>query len=212
MGRRWIISGPGGPSPPAHTGTGRFRVIACPRSGTRYTTRLFLAAGKVVGHERDGVDGTVSCFMAVDDFYYWAHVGPRLSEADYPTTLHQVRHPLKAIAAMTRMDKPAFWHWQSVHTGITLDEPSPLPQARFWLAWNRLCREQADYSYRIEAIEDEWPRLSELVKCSTVFPSVGRHGVTSGARREVTWDELKSHDPLLAEEIREEAGRYGYEV
>lgn len=150
--------------------------------------------------------------MAVDDWWYWGHRGPRLGDVAYRATLHQVREPLAAIAAMTRLDKPAFWHWQQVHTGIGRDEPSPIPEARFWLDWNLRCEAAADMTYRVEDVEDAWGEIAARLGVSAECPTVEPRGRTGGERREVTWDELKSCDAALAKEIRSLACRYGYEV
>lgn len=190
------------------------RVIACPRSGTRYAAHVLKRAGLAIGHESDAKHGTVSCFMAVDDFWYAGHRGPRLSEAGYTVTLHQVREPLASIAAMMRLNKLAFWHWTASHTGIAFDDPeSPEPYARFWLAWNAICERQAQLTYRLEAMDEAWPDIARLIDADVDFPAGVPHvGETKAPNpRRVTMDEIKAADAMLAEEIRTAARRYGYE-
>lgn len=185
-------------------------VIGCPRSGTRYTNEVLRQMGLKVEHEKMGRDGTVSSWFAVDDYYYPRAHGGRRADFHFDLVVHQVRHPLDVIGSLETAMNPAWWHWQQAHTGISKE--SEYPGSRFWLAWNERCEAQpTDLSLRVEAMEDAWPTLSELLfgeerPLPNVSPETGR--LRRPNRRAPSWDDLGPY----AEPVRKKAAEYGYAV
>jgi hypothetical protein len=176
--------------------------------------RILLASGLEVRHEDMGKDGTVSCFFAVDDYYYHGRHHDRLAVCEFDVRLYQTREPLATIGSLTEFHKTWFWHWQQKHTGISGDEEPLTRAARFYDAWSDLCEAaQNDLQYRIEDLDAAWPRISDLLGLSIEHPPipVTEKNIGASDHIEVTWDDLKSVSPLLYTRTRQRAERYGYQ-
>lgn len=189
-------------------------VTGCPRSGTRYFYRV-LSRAHVLGvrHEHMGEEGTVNGLWAVND----TQGRNRHKRDDYvfEHRWHQTRHPLQQIVSMREHFKktPSFWVFQEKHTGVPALTPSWREgsferEARFWLEWNALAGAWCQWQYRIEDVEEVWPRMmNDLKRPGTAFPQGLLKNVNACVHEEIGWDDLGE----WAEPVRKRAVEYGYE-
>lgn len=201
--------------------------LSCPRSGSRYLTKILRNAGVKVGHESFKKDGTVGMFLAVDDYWYpgkhWygedeSRQGRRHFRFD--NLWHFVRDPRKVIPSLASEALPGFiWCWQERHTNLSAGlYPKTLRAMHFWLEWNqRIEQNVITEFFRIEDLDVRWPSLCEtlgiaeqpMVKIDKTYGTV-----ETGPRRTMPmgWDEMKSIDAGLTENIQAMAERYGYDI
>lgn len=189
-------------------------VMACPRSGTRFATRILRrGAGLKLTHEGDGVDGSVSCFIAVDDYWYPSnkHMAWARSRQAFDHFWHQVRHPVDAIPSIDTLH--SLWgHWQEKHSGVPWDDARLIRAARFWLRWNEIIEPQADLRIRVEDFERRWPELMERLSLDSKGSPPDYTPKSGGKRKdEFSWDILRSMDPDLYDAVRTKAKEYGYD-
>ena len=182
----------------------RLLVVACPRSGTRSLARSLLNAGVRCHHEVMGRDGSVSHFLAVDDYYYAGMHQEGRRDFEFEHIWHQVRNPLHAIPSIAKhITKRSWWHWQEKHTGVSYDETPLRRAALFWLRWNSLCNDNdPGLTYRIE--DAPLDLMGKILGVEMAPLERIRHGV---AVEPIGWDELEE----LAEPIRLLAKEYGYD-
>lgn len=183
-------------------------ITGCPRSGTRFVSSILGQSGIRAFHERMGRDGTVSCYFAVDDWYY---AGPhstteRRSAYEWTHIFHQVRHPLNCIASMAALDRPRFWHWTQRHIGFDMEREGRLRYCtRFWLEWNtRVDALEPHWRFQIES--DFWPEMCDRLGIAPgPRPVAGSNSIPHSS---IGWDDLGE----LAEPVKLRAKSYGYSV
>lgn len=183
------------------------------RSGTRTMAETLRACGLRVVHEGLGSDGSVSCFYAVDDYWYQGMHWVRLSNLIPEHRWHQTRHPLKVINSIGHLMPGGFWHWQEKHTGVPGDiEPSILRAALFWLRWNEIIEAQNyDLRYQIEQLPERWDELAGRLGIQKEMPEIGPKGAFGGEREPTTWEMLEDADSRVAKAVRQKAKEYGYD-
>lgn len=160
-------------------------------------------------HEANGRDGSVSCWLAVDDWWH-PNMAANGLRKDFPGSeiLHVLRHPLAAIPSMKEFKHPLFWHWQQQHSGV-LYEPDSLDfYARFWLRWNELIDEQKPFArLRIENPGETWPLIANTLEIKPEMPAAEIDPTwVSKKKTEITWDDLGDS----ADALRKAAREYGY--
>jgi hypothetical protein len=175
-------------------------IVGCGRSGTQYMSLVFQQAGLDVGHERMGADGTVD-----------ASFGPRLDPEKY-VVLHQVRQPIKVIANITIARESS---WRRISQYIDLIRKPILRRAlQVWIDWNKLNEAKARWTYRIEDIDQAWPKICDEIgipHCPKALEGIPRNQHTRVGRYEpTTWEALMKLDPERVEIARDMARRYGY--
>lgn len=175
--------------------------------------KILRASGMDVRHEDMGTDGSVSCFLAVDDFFYHGRHHDRLAICDFDVRMHQTRAPLETIGSLAGFDKTWFWHWQEKHTGIRW-EAGPLDRAaRFYLRWHSILEEQPfDLRYAIEKLPETWGDIRGLLPTLPECPPPIPRNIGESDHPVVAWDDVKSLDVPLYDDLREMAERYGYEA
>lgn len=180
------------------TGKGIF-VAGAARSGTVYITNILKALGYDIGHEKDGIDGSVGYHLAV--------VKPK-------NCLHQVRHPLKQIASMKTHQAWGFMQQVIEIHGIGLRGCM-----EYWLHWNELIEEFAVWRYRIEDLPNIWAEFLKRIgykKCempniSTTDNSCQKKGIIERHRyEEFNWDDLFNENKELAQRVFDKSQEYGY--
>lgn len=188
------------------TGTGR--------SGTHYLSHLMCAMGLDFPHERVGKHGTAS----------WKHIvtgtfinrkGDRQTEIcseGFERILHVVRHPMKVISSMQTFG-PATWRFMAEHAAVDLDAPLPIRGMQAWLEWNRIIEMRAHWRFQIETLPeqfDEFCRQAEIPL--QPMPTVPDNVADSRVKRyrPLSWRELRDHDEVQAERVRDMANAYGY--
>ena len=189
-------------------------VTGCGRSGTKYLSKIFRLAGYDIAHEKLGRDGIVSASLVPDtNKVPW---GPSFREVPEMPIVHQVREPLATIASTTT-GHPKSWLFMQKHTSMKQDDSTLLKAMKFWYEWNLMAEEKACFTYRIEDIEEVFPRLLATGGFPTtnydkdIFKVVSKK-VNSRPHKTYTWEDLEKEDKKLASKIMLLAERYGYEV
>lgn len=177
------------------------------RSGTKYMARALRQCDLDVGHERLGADGIVSsfyCFDALD--YPGKHPAPR---PQFDLILHQVREPLASIASI---QTGRSWNWTCQFLPVGEDAPLLQRACYNWLVFNEEAERQAQHTYRIEALEDEWSTLQRLIGFEAPYSAIANLPRTVNARKhdDVTWGDVKQAAPEIYDDIRAATERYGY--
>lgn len=222
-------------TPEAEPGPRRVVVLACARSGTLYTHKALKEAGLDVKHECMGLDGSVSFYLVPrsadmppkdenSGFKYNHHSdGSRADMYSFANVFHQVRNPLKVICSFASMfsKKELWWmtpHIQKYDRMFDPDVMKPMQRSmRYWLFWNQMIEDRWDvtYRYRIEDIDDEWPKLMKKlgIDKAPLVPETKKttnHKGGSWGPKEWSWSDLEGTDPVLVGAIREKAVQYGY--
>lgn len=171
-------------------------------------SRLLTKCGLTVPHEQLGKHGSVSSFLAVDDYWYPLTHEVRRSDVDFDVAFHQIRHPLRVISSLASYDRKIWWHWQEKHTGISMDMDPVERAALFWIRWTDLCDKQTwTMVYRIEELPRIWTEFSRHVGIDCDMPDLG---TTVGQRkhRELGWEALG----VLRGPVERKAVQYGYDA
>ena len=216
----------------------RLLITGCGRSGTLYATGIWRALGLDIRHERPvlpngvmGDDGMASWFMAADDPE--PPSGPSALDYEFGVVIHQVRHPLKVIASMAQFifregkRAPAYIDQNVPETRLSADEQYYLEHkdqlilkaSRYWYYWNVLAEAKADTTVKVEDLDLQLPRLCDLVGIdyqSGILESIpedinARHFHIPDEPWILDWEEIRSLDTRLYENIRDLAATYGYE-
>lgn len=170
---------------------GKIRVVACPRSGTMYTTQVLRHLGYCVGHENMGTDGSV---------------GYHLSVVKPDNCLHQVRHPLRQIASMV-----AHKNWGFAQKIVSVPNMDLSGCMTLWLEMNEMCDEFAVWRFQIEELPEVWDEFCERIgheKCD--MPDIPTDTNKDVRTKSLTWVELHNCDKDLAQRIFRKAREYGY--
>lgn len=173
-------------------------IMACPRSGTQYITKVLNVAGLKVAHEKIGEDGCVN-------FFYYRQIRPKI-------VMHQTRNPLEVIPSLTTIQDE--WHRGfSLSAGLKPEDLRTIEGAAFlWVDWvERIERCVPDFTYKIEDVETQWQNICDLLNIKRkTFPLEvqrtirNKHKWQTGA----SWGDLGAAKNAVAEK----AIKYGYKV
>ena len=184
-----------------------FLVTGCGRSGTKYASEVFQACGLDMPHERLGKDGAVSSVWALESKRY---IGRHAlgSRSMFDVVLHQVRHPLQAIASITTA-RPESIKWvedntHQIYTGDIIKWVS-----EYWLYWNILCENQAVITYRVEAMRESWTAISRIMGIYVPFPKNIPTNINTRKHMTLSWEDIADHTDQV-DLIRAKALEYGY--
>jgi hypothetical protein len=188
-------------------------ITGCARSGTTYITYVLRNCGLNVDHEENAGYGIVSWPMAVDSSNsVW---GPPSNRYRFKHIFHQVRHPLKAIASATT-EPTRSWAYICQHCkNIKMHDKPLVKAAKYWYYWNLLAEKKAEWTYRIEDIENALDEMSRRLSIPLSKKALGRISKKTNSRRHAsyTWKDIKAAiNPKLYAKILEMARRYGYNV
>jgi|EndMetStandDraft_5_1072996.scaffolds.fasta_scaffold65284_3 hypothetical protein len=189
-------------------------ITGCGHSGTLYIAKVLQLCGLKINHEADGEDGIVSWFMAAPSKS--APFGPGGKEFQFVHIFHQVRDPLKVIASICK--EPAKgWLYISRHVPeITMDEPLLGRAAKYYYYWNRMAEKKAQWTYRIEDIEnvmDEMGRRLGIRLDKKAIQKVPKNTHSHRVKKSYTWADIRAAvDPDLYRKLVKMARRYGYQV
>lgn len=189
-------------------------ITGCARSGTAYIADFLKLNGLKIEHERDAPDGTVAWQMAVDsDGGAWC---PGANHYTYKHTFHQVRDPLKTIASASHEPDKAWLYTCKYVPQIKMEDPPLVRAAKYWYYWNLQAEKKSEWTYRIENLENELPKMSKRLKFKldkNLLEKVPKNTNHRGQTQVPTWKELKAIlDPSLYKKIVRMAKRYGYTV
>lgn len=211
-------------------------------TGTTSAATMYIAAflsqcGLDVGHEYMGRDGISDWKLAAElnddrlivEYDHFRILG-YVKRSDNPCSgrridvfLHQVRHPLRVITSHARFpDDPQapIWHAISQHVPLSPADPPLVRSMKFWLYWNEMAEEKADYTYCVEDLRRDSETFDVIcaltgAQCPDGFPFVPRNTNTRRHIRpahRVTWDDLEEASNDLVWQVTEAAVRYGYRI
>lgn len=188
-------------------------ITGCARSGTMYIATLLQESGLDVKHEWLGDYGCSSWIMNFN-----AEVTPygqARNGAFFVHTFHQVRHPLKVISSVYSTEPEESWQYIIKNIPQIRQTDSHLVKcAKYWFYGNLRAQKQAEWTYRIEDIENVWDefqkRLGVTLDCSA-FERVPKNTNTRPHTFNFTWKDLKENlDLELYLKIYGLAKHYGY--
>ncbi len=186
-------------------------IVGCGRGGTKYTSKLLSEAGLEIGHEMVRKDGCCSWFMG-ENF-----VNPHVENKKYKFThtFHQVRNPLKVIAS-THNFLDISWIFITSHVPeIQLTDPLLVRCAKYWVYWNMRCEAIAEWTYRIEDINDAFYDIQDRLSVKLNPNALKKISKETNTRPypvpNITWGFLKKKlDPQLYHQVKLLAEHYGY--
>lgn len=205
----------------------RFVITGCARSGTKYTAQMLTLGGILTGHEdvfnrwnddyglpedwsTDAVDGD-SSFLA-------APHAAALAEAGL-TVVHLVREPLDVIASVVAEGMLAdltipYAAYVAAHVPDVAEQPpGPRRAAAYWLGWNALAEDHADYTWRTGQVDEADVRALataagvKFVR-TRVREALARVSTATNHRNATTVVDVDDLGPL-AEDVLDAAERYG---
>lgn len=193
---------------------GRIAITGCARSGTAYTSKLFKSYGYSIGHEsleRHGISSW--CLVPATSARCWGPSSRELNGLGIPL-VHQVRHPIDVIASVSTAGEYS-WKFIEKFIPIKSNDSILLKCMKYWYHWNVLAESQAEFTYRVDAMEAALPRLFQLggFDASRLDSSIVRSFPKDVNRRDhpcVTRADLESEDSKLVKQILELATHYGF--
>lgn len=189
-------------------------ITGCARSGTAFIARVLRDCGLEVGHEKDSAYGIVSWPMTVNTPQrLW---GPPSARYRFKHIFHQVRHPLKTIASF-HLANELSWRYIFKHIPeIRLDDKMIVRCAKYWVYWNLKAEKRAEFTYRVEDIENALPEMSRRLGVpldTKVLKNISKNYHQRPYHVHLTWEIL--HRTLKADlytKVVRLAERYGYDV
>jgi hypothetical protein len=200
------------------------RFIGCGRSGTKYTAEVMQKIGMDIKHELTGKDGTASCYamspppylQTIGDFI--VHENEDCSKTKWDYTIHQVRDPLKQIESAYVVFFTNHWEWFENHYGYSKKINRLQRCMTYWYVLNKHCQSLADYTFRIEDIDNEWETILNKINIPiTPIPELKktinreqRNKIPFKKEIKIDWSVLYNQDIVLAKRIKTLAESYGY--
>lgn len=187
-------------------------ITGCARSGTAYISQILQECGLQIGHEKTLQDGVSSWIMCVNTKHVpWA-VDSR-QRFRFNHIFHQVRHPLKVISSAQTEGTPS-WKYIIKHIPeIEWEDSLIVKCAKYWYYWNLKAEQQAEWTYCVENLDQEWDELCRRLGRKLERSKAERvpHNINARPHTEITWEDLKLQlDPDLYQKIRQMAQKYGY--
>lgn len=213
-------------------------ITGCGSSGTKFAARAWQTVGVNVGHEKPGVQGVSSWYVApgagaaflnargvrLPPFgaIPWEGVEKRAIGRGI-VCFHQVRQPIKVISTVQRYSTPS---WQYIvrtlqRRGVAIKESDPLIHRcmLYWYHWNLMAEELAEYRYRVEDFAEEWravcARAGREDKIQMLPKIQGIPKTVNSRKRKykpLEWGQLQDTDAELTEKIKKLGRRYGYQI
>lgn len=187
-------------------------IIGCGRSGTTFSSKYLGSLNLKIGHERLYLNGSSSWYLVSDKKK--VSIGPSFYDVKdlEAIIIHQVREPLGAISSMLSTGSPS-WHFLSNEIPINLEKDSKVLRAmKYYYYWNLKAEKRAKYLVRAETFNlDILPILKENGYNIKPHDKVTYHDkINTRTHKKLNWDDLKSEDPILYDDIRLMGERYGY--
>ena len=181
----------------------RLRIMACPRSGTKYTALLMQKAGLEVGHEKLLEDGISTWLIDTKQLE-----GVDLAQMVY---VHQVRDPLATISSLMTLQ---WWNkggMPYLREYVNLSDGPPLKRSmQMYLNWNTLIEQMCLFTYPVERMDEYWEDI--LSRMGVKQRSMPQLDITTNHRKhdKLTWKELSATSELLTMKIKEKSRTWGY--
>lgn len=194
----------------------RFLLITgCGRSGTQYMHDFLNKSGLQVGHEIVRKHGSVSWLLTSQAD--WAPWGPLRNEFKFKHVFHQVRDPLKVIQSFYNVPPRATWEWIAETVMEIEENDTDLEKCvKYWIHWNLLAEQQAEWTYRIEDFDRLIGEMSLRLKYPLSKKTLDAVPKTTNTKTSpedivITWDLLEAElSPQLYHQLADLAHRYGY--
>jgi hypothetical protein len=179
----------------------KFLITGYPRSGTYYIAKVLNTLGNKVGHEFVDKDGCVS----------WGHL-PKADEFD--TVIHQVRNPLKVIGSCFTISEGSYKKLEKL-TPRLKNESKLSWLMRSWLDWTDKADEVAEYTYRVENLEETYPHLFNLLglEVPEKLPDISKNTHSRShieSYRNFTMDNFINETKRTSKKIAGKMYKYGY--
>lgn len=220
-------------------------ILACGRSGTLYTSRVFKSVKYDVGHEKIGENGSISMYLVAGKTDCTSinkgqktliHAGEDRANYEFGQVWHQLRHPLKAIDSLAKSFTRKVRAWTGEQLGVPLPGRAKELQCsiedklhwamHYWLQNNLLCEKQAAWTYSLETFpwEEMLERLGLPSQSLPTLPTTTNRGlryafkskeqtaVINKTMYDTDWKRLRAIDRNLAQQVRENAERWGYKT
>ena len=199
-------------------------IVACPKSGTQYISQLLTRLGLDFGHEAacgwaKGKDGKASWLLGAGYKAIPFDGQPPLDEFENPIILHQVRHPVGCISSSQKI---AIYAWEYIAKFIPLkrlNKENLIENCmRLWYYWNIRCEKLAEWTYRIENLEEIWEEFCqkinhpELIEKKDMIKDIPKNVGSSKPYTPITIDKMIEVNKRLARKIVKLARIYGYKI
>lgn len=191
-------------------------ITGCARSATTYISKVMEMNGLQFVHEGLARDGCSSWTMAVDAAKTpW---GPGSKGLEFKHIFHQVRNPLSTISSVNHTEGEASWKFICEHVPeISLKEPQLHRCVKYWIYWNQIAENKAEWTYRIEDLEKVLPEMSERLGVPLdpislkLISKITFH--RGDYEKKFTWRDMREQLPKkLLEELYAAALHYGYAI
>lgn len=198
-----------------------FAIVGTGRCGTKYISTLICELGLDLPHEHLGYDGMVSAYLAGKENLYSQNGFRTGYNLTFTHVFHQVRHPLRVISSFyfNVSDDNSFWEFVDDEIEeFDMTDSHIVKVAKYWYYWNLKAEEMAEWTFRIEDIDQVFDEL-----CLRLYVPVNRELLKNISRETNHWDEVppitwyKLRRMLyvegeldLYEKIKKLALRYGY--
>jgi hypothetical protein len=189
-------------------------ITGCAKSGTLYIASVLKANGMDFGHQRMKAEGISTWDLATNPKRgRWKKL--RLKDYQFAHIFHQVRHPLKVISSVYRSENETSWKY--ILSQIPQIKPTDshlVKCAKYWYYWNLKAEELAEWTYRLEDLDQLWEefgtRIGKKIDRDKVA-HVAKDLNTARPSTQFTWDDLQRElDPALYSNLRALADKYGY--
>jgi hypothetical protein len=167
-------------------------VLGSGRSGTTYLHKLLQAAGLQCLHESLGPDGGVGLIPPKRYPRLTTHPDLRLCEV--------IRSPLPCISSLLSFTP---YHWQKCESwGFTFPDDPVTRCMQYYITWHNLCAKYTDKMFSLNQLQvPYYQRQFELfigTKCDWTLP----RNINTRKHPSLTWEDLFSTDPQLAQELK----------
>lgn len=175
-------------------------VTGCGRTATTFTAALLSAIGLDVKHEKAGKNGMADWHSAV------------IRQDEKTIILHQLRDPIKVMGSLTTFNP---YSWDYINKFIPMPDNLLQKCMLYWLYWNRLTTviQSKPLLYQVELIHLEWDKICHHINIpeTTELPEIPKD-MNHRNHPQLEWWQLEEQDQKLVDEIRKQAGLYGYEM
>lgn len=158
--------------------------------------------------------------------------GPSRANYQFDHIIHQVRHPLLAIASAAQFifqndPNPMIYimrnvpevHLKAHETTLAPNFQRFLLAMRYWLHWNLLAERSAHHTIQVEQLLEKIPELlnwmglkNNILNASQIPKDTNRRSdyLKNETIWTITWEQLHKLEPALCLAISQLAERYGY--
>jgi hypothetical protein len=188
-------------------------ILGCGRSGTQFSAKYLSQHGLKVGHERLRYNGISSWFLTASNSQVPSGPDFNMVKDLGFTIIHQVREPLASISSIQALGRPS-WRFIATQIPVDLDSDSKILRAmKYWVHWNKLAEQLSDKLVRAEHFQAD---IVQYIDRELKSPGKGREitksdRVNSRKHTSLNWEDLEKEDAELTMQIKQLAGKYGYE-